>query len=160
MPTNVQELPPRETNVLNKNTGFPEPLSPDRNTTLPHPDADTSPNASIEAPDVDLTRTHSRNSFLHRRHHSKNSFGKVDVKDSSLYDNVQYVDGTRETTNRRALDAMSPKKGNSVDPSSQENGDMLGDGDLLGAEQTRDEQGYINGDRKKGVLRKLQLHKV
>jgi hypothetical protein len=28
MPTNVQEIPPKEVNVLNKNTGFPEPLNP------------------------------------------------------------------------------------------------------------------------------------
>jgi hypothetical protein len=169
MPTNVQDLPTKEINALNKNTGFPEPLSPgmprlqqgmqrltftDRNTTLPHPDADTSPNASIEAPDVDLARTHSRNSFLHRRHHSKNSFGKLDMKDSGLYDNIQYADGTRETANTRALDANSSTRGNSVDPPSQANGDILGD------VQNRDEQGYTDGERKKGVLRKLQLHKV
>jgi len=154
MPTSVQELNTKDANVLNKNTGFPEPMSPDRNTTLPHPDADTSPNASIEAPNVDLTRTNSRNSFLHRRHQSKNSFGKADMKDSSLYDNIQYGDGTRETMSTRALDAMSPKRGSSVDPSPQENGDVLGD------VQNRDEQGYIDGERRKGVLRKLHLHKV
>jgi hypothetical protein len=27
MPTNIQDLPAKEINVLNKNTGFPEPLS-------------------------------------------------------------------------------------------------------------------------------------
>lgn len=128
--------------------------SADRNTTLPHPDADTSPNASIEAPDVNLTRTHSRNSFLHRRHHSKNAFGKVDMKNSGLDDNIQYADGTREITNTKALDAMSPKRGDSVDPSSQ------GNGDVLGKVKNRDEEGYIDGKREKGVLSKSHLYKV
>jgi hypothetical protein len=169
MPTNVQDLPVKEVNVLNKNTGFPEPLSPgmpysrnemqkltsaDRNTTLPHPDADTSPNATIEAPDVDLARTQSRSSFLHRRHQSKVSFSKGYIKDSGLYDNIQYADGTQEARNTRALEAKSPKRGNSVDPLAQENGGV--DGVL----ETRDGQGYIEGERKKGVLRKLNLHKV
>ncbi|KAK4070236.1 hypothetical protein Purlil1_13532 [Purpureocillium lilacinum] len=37
-----------------RDTGFPEPLSNDRNTTLPHPEADLSPspNASISQDDV------------------------------------------------------------------------------------------------------------
>lgn len=78
----------------------------------------------------------------------------MDMKNSGLYDNIQYADGTRETTNTRALGAMSPKRGDSVDPSSQENGDVLGD------VENRDEQEYIDGERKKGILRKLHMHKV
>jgi len=154
MPTNVQDPPAKEINVLNKNTGFPEPLSPDRNTTLPHPDADTSPNASIEAPDVDLTRTHSRRSFLHSRHQSKNSFGKIDLKQSGFYDNIQYADGSREGANTMALDGNTSKKDSSVDALSQTNGEVAG------VVESRDEQGYKDGERKKGILRKLNLHKV
>jgi len=187
MPINVQDLPAREVNVLNKNTGFPEPLSPDRNTTLPHPDADTSPNASIEAPDTaDLTRPHSRTSFLHRRQKSsKGSFGRGggsvtsfgsfasgDMKESGLYDNIQYADGTHEGKNGRALDAgrdsgvaMEPvgEENRSVNGTAQTNGvkNMNGDGEAeVKLVENRDEQGYLEGERKKGVLRKLNLHKV
>ncbi|KJZ78271.1 hypothetical protein HIM_02309 [Hirsutella minnesotensis 3608] len=35
-----------------RDTGFPEPLDEGRNTTLPHPDADLSPNATISHEDV------------------------------------------------------------------------------------------------------------
>jgi len=66
----VQEVARRDS-VAKQNTGFPEPLSADRNTTLHHPDADTSNNAAIEAKDVPLERTHSRRSFLHK--HGRNS---------------------------------------------------------------------------------------
>ena len=57
----------------------------DRNTTLPHPDADTSKNATIEAQDVPLERTHSRRSFLHKhgRHHSGKS-GKITPEETVL----------------------------------------------------------------------------
>jgi hypothetical protein len=76
------------------------------------------------------------------------------MKDSGLYNNIQYADGTRESTNTRVLDARPPSRGNSIDPSSQENGGVNG------VAERRDEQGYLDGERKKGVLRKLNLHKV
>lgn len=34
------------------------------------------------------------------------------------------------------------------------------DASRMAREKERDEQGYAEGERKKGVLRKLQLHKV
>ena len=43
---------PDITSKVPRNTGFPEPLSRDRNTTLPHPDADQSPNACITQEDA------------------------------------------------------------------------------------------------------------
>jgi len=156
MPTTIQDPPSKEVNVLNKNTGFPEPLSPDRNTTLPHPDADTSPNATIEAPDDDLTRTSSHRSFLHGRHHSQNkaSISKGDLKESGLYDNIQYVDRSREDMSVKATGGGALKKDNAADPLTRENEE------LDEVSETRDEQGYREGERKKGVLRKLNLHKV
>jgi len=75
MNASVQDPPQAEAQrgAHKQYTGFPEPLSPDRNTTLPHPDADTSGNAAIGADDVPLTRTHSRirsMSSLHRHNRS------------------------------------------------------------------------------------------
>lgn len=54
-----------------RDTGFPEPLDGVRNTTLPHPDADLSPNATISQDDISAERNirRTRRSFLqkHRR---------------------------------------------------------------------------------------------
>ncbi|ROW00831.1 hypothetical protein VMCG_06511 [Cytospora schulzeri] len=49
-----------------RNTGFPEPFCGNRNTTLPHPDANTSPDACISQDDISVTRVQSRQrrSFL------------------------------------------------------------------------------------------------
>jgi len=53
-----------------RDTGFPEPFDGDRNTTLPHPDADLSPNACISQEDFTMEHIkRTRRSFLskHRR---------------------------------------------------------------------------------------------
>ncbi|KAE9378568.1 hypothetical protein N431DRAFT_452647 [Stipitochalara longipes BDJ] len=177
MPTNVQDLPAKEVNVLNKYTGFPEPLSPDRNTTLPHPDADTSPNATIEAPDVDLTRIQSRSSFLHRRHQSKNSFGKIGMmKEGGLYNNMQYADSTRAVENAKSLEVKSPTTDSPVNGVSEQNGtanggteEKLANGYSNGDKNKpasgytnghkRTESNYSNGDKKRSLFRRLSLHR-
>lgn len=70
---------------------------PDRNTTLPHPDADTSKNACLESADVPLSRTSSRLSF--RGHRTKSSQHKLSRNASlvhdpaEMYKGIEYVDG-------------------------------------------------------------------
>jgi len=164
----VQELPAQETaKGSNKDTGFPEPLSEDRNTTLPHPEADTTPGATIEAPDIALSRTRSRHSIhLPGRGHSRKSSkigngtmatmstmaspnGSVMDVNGSLYGNIEYADGTKE---RSSVDGIGGRE----EPGDGE--ENLGQDGVNG--EKRDEQGYKEGERKKGVLRKLQLHKV
>lgn len=79
--------------------------SPDRNTTLPHPEADTSIDAKIEAPYSNLTRIHSKPSFLHRRHHSQENSKESITTDETRnlaverYENVHRADG-REAKKR------------------------------------------------------------
>ena len=121
-------------------------LETDRNTTLPHPDADTSPNATMEAPDLNLVRTHSRRSFLHGRHsHSRNN-SKFDSgvsleKTAGLYDNIQYADGSTEDRSAKEIEKEVNRKDDLVDaPASTSLTD--------------------EGEKKKGILRKLNLHKV
>ncbi|KAM3467436.1 hypothetical protein MY5147_007729 [Beauveria neobassiana] len=60
-----------------RDTGFPEPFSSRRNTTLPHPDADLSPNACIGQDDVhaDLVMRRSTLPFLHRSKKHKKTLG-------------------------------------------------------------------------------------
>ncbi|CZT13115.1 uncharacterized protein RAG0_16695 [Rhynchosporium agropyri] len=92
-----------------KGTGFHEPLSEDRNTTLPHPDADTSPNATMEAPEITPVRSH--RSFL-SIHHSSNStyqkhhgcaFHPKEIEKSGMYDNTQSANGSREEKSLKEL---------------------------------------------------------
>jgi hypothetical protein len=82
--------------------------STDRNTTLPHPDADTSENATIEAPDISLSRTNSRHSFRLGFHHSrrKESSSTIEAlteEDSSADgDNISQLEKEEEEYYRKA----------------------------------------------------------
>ncbi|KIM93183.1 hypothetical protein OIDMADRAFT_184820 [Oidiodendron maius Zn] len=67
----------------NGNTGFPEPLCRYRNTTLTHPDADTSSNATLEAHDVDLSRAVSRLIHVSTSKSKSNSFMQRDNFDAN-----------------------------------------------------------------------------
>ncbi|KAG4420606.1 hypothetical protein IFR04_006313 [Cadophora malorum] len=140
MNNHIQDPPSAERNSLGKDTGFPEPLSEDRNTTLPHPEADTSPNASIEAPDVDLARTHTRRSFLgrHSSHQKASSFNSKDLEKSGLYDSIEYADGSREERHQCEESGKGSSDGSSLDGSYEKGGRRFSD-----------------GERKKGFLAKL-----
>ncbi|KAH8596297.1 hypothetical protein B0O99DRAFT_620037 [Bisporella sp. PMI_857] len=149
-----------KTAMGDRETGFPEPLSPDRNTTLPHPDADTSENATIEAPDIALERRNSRRSLRIHRHHSSMS-GKLTLEETMRYDNITYADGTKEKNSPAVIQTDIEKRDDIGDPPK---GGVKSDSAVsLGQTQSideRDAQGYKEGDRTKGILRKLQLHKV
>lgn len=105
MASAIQDVPDQEFNGI-RYTGFPEPLSlgksrphpsckhptntsPDRNTTLPHPDADLSPDACIESFDPP-SRSSSRFRFSSSRRVSSKGF--IDPK--KVYKNTLYVDST------------------------------------------------------------------
>jgi hypothetical protein len=160
--------------------------SPDRNTTLRHPSADTSPGACIESSDVPLSRTHSRVSSRHSfgfGHHRQKSYrynapidmGSVNTAvagaggRTSVESIDEVMDGGSATTGKSsveggmAADTMNAVP-NGVEKGWQGNQEGVGrDSSSLDLEKTRiqtDEQGYKTGQRKKGVLRKLHLHKV
>lgn len=112
-----------------RDTGFPEPLSPDRNTTLRHPDADTSPNACIEASDFDPSRIQQRHRpFLRERHTSRH--GKISVDTS--YTNLPRASGTIDSGygSASAMEKEGPvaflpgSRGLSESPSSSPNSSM------------------------------------
>jgi hypothetical protein len=133
---------------------------------LPHPEADTSKNATIEAGDLELTHSNSKRRFLHSRHHSHKSITKgiLDPAESGLYDNVQYADGSKE---KDSCGKMAKKEvetnGHVVTPATNgvaKEAERRSSGEVLRMEKERDEQGYSEGERRKGVLRKLHLHKV
>jgi len=61
-----------------------------------------------------------------------------------LYDNIQYADGSKEEHSAKDIQKHVEQRDDIVEP----------------PETDRDEQGYKEGERRKGVLRKLNLHKV
>lgn len=132
----------------------------ERNTTLPHPDADTSIGAVIEGPEIALSRSHSlKMSFLSHRSKHGNASGKINpadlvkVEDAGLYDNIQYADGTKEKRSMETLEHEAEKKSVVVDaPETDSDGEVP-------PFQGRDDQGYKDGGRKKGILRQKILHK-
>ncbi|KAF5674346.1 hypothetical protein FHETE_2981 [Fusarium heterosporum] len=69
-----------------RDTGFPEPLNSLRNTTLPHPDADLSPNACITQEDIDPDRAlmRTRRSFLRKKRRTLNH-GRITPTSEALY---------------------------------------------------------------------------
>lgn len=134
----------------------------DRNTTRRHPDADTSENACIEAPDVAVSRTHSRHrSFLSYSHSKTSSSGKIDPNAdpaAGLYDNIQYAGGSKEL---RSVE--------SVEKEAQEAQEAQEREDVIEAPKTvtivansvgeKEGPGYKEAERKKGVLRKSNSHR-
>ncbi|KAB8288488.1 hypothetical protein EYC80_010153 [Monilinia laxa] len=146
MNANMQEPLGMERNSMGKDTGFPEPLSHDRNTTLPHPEADTSPYATLESSEFDLYRSHSRLSI--RRLHSKHKGSHLNIP---LYENMGQADGSHGGSEMKLVEKDVEQQGDLADPPKtvEEFVDM----------EDRDDQGYRPGERKKGVLRKLTLHK-
>ncbi|KAI9048363.1 hypothetical protein LZ554_007199 [Drepanopeziza brunnea f. sp. 'monogermtubi'] len=111
MHNHVQDPPAREPNSRRKGTGFPEPLSEDRNTTLPHPDADTSPNATIESTDVVHRHTHIPRSFLHHGGHRSQSsvFTRKNTPGSGLYNAMEYAEGNPEEKGTKNMEIYAEK---------------------------------------------------
>lgn len=151
----IQEPPREEVNSTGKGTGFPEPLSVVSNTTLPHPDADTSKNATIEAEDIAPVRTHIRRSFLGRHHFKNSNHGKLTAEEMAMYDNVEYADGLKEE-HALKVERASPEAGRQVEQKPSTSQDTLVN---VGKEEEESDNSSI-GEKKRGVLRKLHLHKA
>ncbi len=73
------------------------------------------------------------------------------MKDSGLYDKGYHADSTQELRNTRSLDFKPPECESARNGVSEENGAVSRSGDKSS------EKGHINGVRKNGVLRKLNL---
>ncbi|OLN85588.1 hypothetical protein CCHL11_05776 [Colletotrichum chlorophyti] len=65
---NTPRSPSTKSQASLRDTGFPEPFNGDRNTTLPHPDANLSPDAVISQEDISSSRVmaRTRRSFLQK----------------------------------------------------------------------------------------------
>jgi hypothetical protein len=96
---------------------------------------------------------HSRHSLLGRNHSSRghhfghtknNGSGVISAEEGGLHDNIQYADGSKEEHSVKDIQKDVEQRDNIVEP----------------PEMDRDEQGYKEGERRKGILRKLNLHKA
>ncbi len=151
--------------------------SEERNTTLPHPDADTGPNPVIEAPDFNLSRIHSRRSIGGKQHHifrhplggsrrsSRLGPGALIGDDlAGFYSNIEYEDGTRETKSKSEIEREVESKESLVsqdlkrERKPNDSGiDININGNGFGEKKIED-AGFNIAD-KKGVLKKFGLKK-
>ena len=70
-----------------------------------------------------------------------------------LGEEIEYADGSKERNGPVNLVMNAEEKNAAKDETDESEEDFKFD-------KERDEQGYVVGERKKGVLRKLHLHKV
>ncbi|KAK1506345.1 hypothetical protein CTAM01_03680 [Colletotrichum tamarilloi] len=82
--TNTPRSPSTKSQASLRDTGFPEPFNGERNTTLPHPDANLSPNAVISQEDLAGNRARTRRSFL-QKHRRTISHGRITPQMEALY---------------------------------------------------------------------------
>jgi hypothetical protein len=144
---------------------FPELLAnnclpPDSNTTLPHPSADTSPNACIESADVPVSRTHTRHSSFQLpriggsrpKARGPLASGLISPADG-LPNGIPWADGNND---QKGLDELAQSAALTTGQlerraEEEESGDQR-------AGRDHGEEGHREGERKKGLLRKLHLH--
>ncbi|ELR07343.1 hypothetical protein VC83_06153 [Pseudogymnoascus destructans] len=129
MASAIQDVPDQEFNGI-RYTGFPEPLSLRRNTTLPHPDANLSPDACIESFGNHLARSSSRHRFSSsRRRVSSKGF----IDPTQVYEDIHYVDSTVAVVSKpgssSSKESTSPSDGDGGFKSREEGGRSSGETD-------------------------------
>lgn len=106
--------PPRPSNMKQepRDTGFPEPFRSGPNTTLPHPEADLSPNATLSYEDVSAERMLKRHrlSFLKKNKRTV-SHGTLDPQSEALHSIVSLstfdADGGKNQSHHFANTSMT-----------------------------------------------------
>ncbi|KAK7419903.1 hypothetical protein QQX98_003090 [Neonectria punicea] len=134
-----------------RDTGFPEPFNDVRNTTLPHPDADLSPNACISQEDISPERalSRSRRSFLRKKRLTTNH-GRITPQSEALYSVLSLVN--TDVTDSESIKAISPSM-SSVRFSKDETDSIVSQRE----EETPPTSPDIPSHRsKKGLLRRLR----
>lgn len=103
-----------------------------RNTTLPHPDADTSPNASISQDDISISRVESRQRRSFRAKHKRTiSHGLITPEMEQMYSDMVAVTSdsesspTREDLQRLPTIPGTPAVGHMARPPSKDGGISL-----------------------------------
>lgn len=148
-----------ETRPRSRDTGFPEPFCGSRNTTLPHPDADLSPNASISADDVSVNKAlhRSRRSFLAKNRRTI-SYGKI--KPGEL--EQQIVQDILESEEEDLVILSSnQEKHNILTEPMRDAGDSLDrtSGSSLDSDDYRHGAVDVSEGKRRRLFRKLRIHR-
>ncbi|EHK16528.1 uncharacterized protein TRIVIDRAFT_111384 [Trichoderma virens Gv29-8] len=102
----------RKSRRLSRDTGFPEPFDQFSNTTLPHPDADLSPNACISHDDLagDHALKRKRLSFLHRHKNRRTLMHGIIGPQTELVSSVLSLSLSRSSSSLQVGEAaLAPK---------------------------------------------------
>ncbi|AEO63376.1 83f7b988-4477-469b-a237-9940947ac506 [Thermothielavioides terrestris] len=156
---------PTQMSLRRRDTGFPEPFCGSRNTSLPHPEANLSPDACITEDDVNPARAllRHRMTFMARQELRNGSSGSHyrNVSTSSSSENGGL---TGELPTPDAL--MSPKDADSIESSSDRTSSRDPDsppqhGSEFGHRrvESRDSLGSPGGRRRSGSLLSRLIHK-
>ncbi|KIN02818.1 hypothetical protein OIDMADRAFT_18462 [Oidiodendron maius Zn] len=99
---------------MSRDTGFTEPFNKDRNTTLPHPDADTSGNASIQASGI--LRSSPTNKQRQPFHNKVGNLVHEEMEklEESRLHAKQSVIQNKILENSEALEVQEPEEGGST----------------------------------------------
>lgn len=147
-----------------------------RNTTLPHPDADTSPNACISQDDISISRVESRQRRSFRAKYKRTiSHGLITPEMEQMYSDTVAVTSdsdsspTREGHNRLPTIPGTPAVGHMVRPPSKDGGVSLAStstGDIrksMEHDQNTNFRSRLSSDnsstksRKKGFMQRLGI---
>lgn len=112
-----------------RDTGFPEPFCGNRNTTLPHPEANLSPDACISADDIAVSRVmhRSRRSLLSKNNKRTVSHGVITPEMEQMYSDAVVIASDDMDSDLPAADRLDG--GESIGRSSES---AQGDGDENG----------------------------
>lgn len=136
---------PTQARPASRDTGFPEPFNGDRNTTLPHPDANLSPNARISQDDIAVAKVlhRTRRSFM-AKHKRTISHGFLDPQSEMMYSEVVDEAGEEALLEHDAEGSQSPSAGR---PSKDGADSLSSDGGSVRSRQ-----------RRRGFFKKLGFH--
>lgn len=153
----MTSAPPKSPTLSNRSsrdydTGFPEPFCGNGNTTLRHPDANTSPDACISSDDIAVDRLYIRShrSFLHKNKRTTLSHGKLTTAELQAYNELASIveipsraEGSSSAGSLRTNSRLSKDGGESLNrPSSSAHSDIGGLGSING---TLGRSSSING---------------
>ncbi|TPX14398.1 uncharacterized protein E0L32_005362 [Thyridium curvatum] len=149
-----------------RDTGFPEPFNGDRNTTLPHPEANLSPDACITADDISVAKVfhRSRRSFLSKSsRRAVVSHGKIAPGVAQMYSGstAALVESEEGESPPPALDKSDPLLGQVVTQDGsvgRASSSLNGDDDYPpAAKQVRTSEDSPGSPKRRGVLGKLKM---
>lgn len=146
-----------------RDTGFPEPFNDVRNTTLPHPEADLSPNACISQEDVNPDRalSRTRRSFLRKKRRTLNH-GRINPTTQAVYSVLSLVNtdaGDNESVIQANPSMSSIRPSMSSIRLSKDETDSIVSGVTKHYDETPPTSPDVPSHRsKKGFLRKLRMN--